>query len=148
MDPSLHSGVKSAVSWADSSRLKPSKVTKDANISRQGFGLRILGCTRYFVHRLPWERKNHQYRILYSIISAFEWRDHPPQKKTVTDEEEKSVLSLRQCSVSQVDRNDGKTRWITLRIASAPTLFSRSDFYRLLTVCRLQKDAQGKEIWL
>ena len=24
-----------------------------------GFGLCILGCSRYFVHQLPWERKNH-----------------------------------------------------------------------------------------
>ena len=30
------------------------------NNSRQGFGLCILGCARYFVHWLPWERKNHQ----------------------------------------------------------------------------------------
>ena len=37
-----------------------SKATKDTNISRQGFGLCILGCARYFVHWLPWERKNHQ----------------------------------------------------------------------------------------
>ena len=54
-----HSGVKSAVNWVDSSRWKPSKVTKVVNISRQGFGLRILGCASYFVHRLLRERKNH-----------------------------------------------------------------------------------------
>ncbi len=36
MDPPLPSKVKSAVSWVDSSRWKPSKVTKDANISRLG----------------------------------------------------------------------------------------------------------------
>ena len=56
----LPSGVKSAVSWVDSSRWKLSKVTKDTNISRQGFGRCILGCARYFVHQLCWERKNHQ----------------------------------------------------------------------------------------
>ena len=60
MDPPLHSGVKLAVSWVDSSRWKLSKATKDANISRQGFGLYILGFAKYFVHRLSWERKNHQ----------------------------------------------------------------------------------------
>ena len=59
MDPLLHSRVKSAISWMDSSRWKQSKVTKDTNISRQDFGLRILGHTRYFVHWSPWERKNH-----------------------------------------------------------------------------------------
>ena len=36
MDTSLHSGVKSAVSWVDSSTWKPSKVTRDTNISREG----------------------------------------------------------------------------------------------------------------
>ena len=30
------------------------------SFSRQGLRLRILGYARYFVHRLPWERKNHQ----------------------------------------------------------------------------------------
>ena len=48
MDRPLHLGVKSAVSWVDSSRWKPSKVSKDAIISRQDFALRILGCARYF----------------------------------------------------------------------------------------------------
>ena len=38
----------------------------------------------------------------------------------------KSALSLRQYNVSRVDRNDGKTTGIALRIDSAPTLFSRS----------------------
>ena len=75
MDPPLHSRVKLAVSWEDSSKWKPSKATKNANISRQGFGLHILECARYFVHRLPWEKKNHQQQILYSIIGAFEWRN-------------------------------------------------------------------------
>ena len=60
IDPPLPSRVKSAVSWVDSSRWKLSKVTKDTNISRQGFGLSILGCARYFVHWLSWEKKNHQ----------------------------------------------------------------------------------------
>ena len=123
MDPPFHSGVKLAVSWVDSSRWKLSKVTKGANISRQGFDLRILGCANYFVHWLPWERKNDQYEISNSIIDAFEGRNG---KKTATNEEEKSALSPKQCTVSQVDCNDGKTTWIALWIASIPTLFSRS----------------------
>ena len=36
-----------------------------------------------------------------------------------------SALSPRQCTVSQVDRNNGKTAWIALRTASGPTLFPR-----------------------
>ena len=61
-----------------------------------------------------------------------------------TNEEEKSALSSRQCTVSQIDRNDGKTTWIALQIASALTLFSRSGPQRLLAVCRPQKMLQGK----
>ena len=47
-------------------------------------------------------------------------------QKTATNEEEKCALSPRQCIMSQVDCNDGKTIWIALRIASALILFSRS----------------------
>ena len=65
-----------------------------------------------------------------------------------TKEEEKSTLSSKQCTVSQVDHNDGKTTWIVLRIASALTLFSRSGSHWPLAVCRPQKNASGKEIWL
>ena len=43
--------------------------------------------------------------MLYSITGAFERRN---RQKTATDEE-KSTLSPGLCSVSQVDRNDGKT---------------------------------------
>ena len=50
MDPPLHSRVKSAISWVDSSMWKLSKATKDANISRQGFGFCVLEYARYFVH--------------------------------------------------------------------------------------------------
>ena len=50
-------------------------MTKDTNICRQGFGLHILGCARYFVHWLTWERKNHQLWISYSIIGVFEGRN-------------------------------------------------------------------------
>ena len=127
----------------DSSRWKPSKGTTDTNISRQGFGLHILGCTRYFLYRLPWERKNHQYRTLYSTIGAFEGRN---RQKTATDEEEESALSSRQCTMSQVDCIDGKTTWIAIWIASAPIPFSRSGSQQLLAVCRPQKNAPEKEI--
>ena len=42
----------------------------------------------------------------HSIITVFEGRN---RQKTATNEEEESALSPRQCTVSQVDRNDGKT---------------------------------------
>ena len=56
----------------------------------------------------------------------------------------------KKCSftVSQVDRNDSKTTWIPFRITSALTLCSRYDHQWLLAVCRLQKNAPGKKIWL
>ena len=60
----------------------------------------------------------------------------------------KKCSFIRKCSVSQVDRNHDKTMWIALWIASAHTLFSRSGPQQLLAVCRPQKNAPGKEIWL
>ena len=60
----------------------------------------------------------------------------------------KSSLLPRQCTVSQIDRSDSKTIWIALWTASTPTLFSRSGPQQLLAICRSQKNAPGKEIWL
>ena len=53
----------------------------------------------------------------------------------------KNTLSLRQCIMSRVDCNNGKTTWITLQIASAPTIFSPSGPQWLLAVYRPQKNA-------
>ena len=144
MNPPLYSGVKLAVNWVDSSRWNLSKATKDANISRQGFGLRILGCARYFFFSSRKEDPSiANIRLHYWCV----WRKILP-KKTVTNEEGKRALLPRQCTVSQVDRNDGKTTWIALRIASAPTEFSICGPQQLLAVCRPQKNTPGKEIWL
>ena len=63
------------------------------------------------------------------------------QKNPATNEE-KSALLLRQCIVLQVDCYDHKTTWIALWLASTTTLFYFSP------VCRPQKNAPGKEIWL
>ena len=144
MDPPLHSGVKSAVSWMNSSRWKLSKATKDANISRQSFGCRILECAKYFLHRLPWEPP-----IYYIALFVFEGRICTKKKKKKKKKKShkwrrKSALLPRQCTVSQVDHNDGKTTWTALWIASAPTLFSRPGPQWLLAVCRPQKNATGE----
>ena len=72
----------------------------------------------------------------------FEERSH---QKMARNEEEESALSLRHCAVLQVD---GKTIWIALQIASSSTLCSWSGPQWLLAVCRPQKNAPGKEIWL
>ena len=45
MDALLHSRVKLAVNFVDSIRWKPSKATKDANISRQSFGMCKVFCS-------------------------------------------------------------------------------------------------------
>ena len=63
-----------------------------------------------------------------------------------TNEEEKRALSRRQCTVSQVNRNDDATTWIALQIASAPTLFSRSGPQLQMAVSKPQKNVLGKEI--
>ena len=69
-------------------------------------------------------------------------------KKTASHAEEKSVVPPRQCTVPQVHENDGQIEWIKLRIASSPTIFSRSAPLTLLTVCWSEKNAPGKEIGL
>ena len=71
-------------------------------------------------------------------IGMFEGRN---RQKMATNEVGKNALSLRQCTVSQVDCNDGKTTWIALWIASTPTLFSSNywlfaDLKRMLQVKR------------
>ena len=67
-------------------------------------------------------------------------------KKRPQMKKKKSALSPRQCTVSQVNRNDSKTTWIALQMVSALTLFSRSGPQQLLAVCQPQKNAPGKEI--
>ena len=59
--------------------------------------------------------------------------------------QEKSALSPKQCTMSQVNHNDGKSTWTALWIASAPTLFSRSGPQQQLAVCRPQKNAPMKK---
>ena len=63
--------------------------------------------------------------MLYGAIGAFEGRNC---EKTTPNEEEKSALSLRQCTVLQVDRYNGKIAWIALWIVSPSTVFFGSGF--------------------
>ena len=91
--------------------------------------------------QIIWKKELRASQQLYSIISAFEGRNC---QKTATNEEEKSALSPRQCTVLQVDGNDGKTTWIAFWIASLNSLSSRSGPQRQLAVCKQQKNA----IWL
>nr|XP_040583488.1 protein GVQW3-like [Lepeophtheirus salmonis] len=63
-------------------------------------------------------------------------------------EEEKDALSQKQCTVSQVNKNNPKIGRIGYRIDTAPTVFSRSGPQRLLALRRTQKDDPWEEIWL
>ena len=138
---SLQSQISSQL-WVDSSRWKSSKMIKDANISRQGFVFHILGSATYFVHWLPWERKkniNSEYYIVLLVHLKEEIAKKNSQKG-----KRKSALSPRQCTVSQVNHNDGKTTWIAFWIACAPTLFSRSGPQWLLAVCRPPKECSSE----
>ncbi|KAL7725070.1 hypothetical protein ACLKA6_010344 [Drosophila palustris] len=63
------------------------------------------------------------------------------RKETASYGEEKSVVPPRQCTVSQINENNGKIERIGLRIASPSTVFSRFGPQRLLALRRPQKDA-------
>ena len=104
MDQTLHSEVKSAVSWVDSSRWKPAKATKDTNISRQGFGLRILRCARYLVHRYLEKGRIINSKYYKALLMCLK----EEIAKKMSTNKEKSHLSPRQCIMSQVDHNDAK----------------------------------------
>ena len=91
---------------------------------QNGYVFCFLGFQWHILHRLFEERKNNQQRLLLCFIGLIERRNH---KKTSSFVEEKMHFFARQCNSSQIDENDGKNQWITLRIAFPLTLFSRSD---------------------
>ena len=139
----MYPPLTSAVSWEDSGRWKPSKVTKDVNIRRQGFGLHIFSDAQYilFIDYLEKGRTiNSEYHI--ALMVHLKEKNH---QKTATNQERKGNLSPRQCTMSQVDHNNDKITWIALWIASAPTLFSRSGPQWILSV-ELKRMLQGKRV--
>ena len=79
-------------------------MTKDANISRQDFGFRILGCTKYFFNDYLEKGRtiNSKYYIALLVYLKEEIAKKWPQMK-------KSALSPKQFTVSQVDHNSDKT---------------------------------------
>ena len=84
------------------------------------------------------------HKVLSSLITM---RNEDPSKANMI-EPYWCIWRKRQCTVSQVDCNDVKTTWIAFWIASTLTLFSRSGPQQLLAVCRPQKNAPEKQIWL
>ena len=85
---------------------------------------------------------NSKYYIALLVCLKEEIAKKQPQMK------KEKVLFHKSNAMSQVDRNDGKTTWIAFWIAATLTLSSRSDLQWLLAVCRFQKNAPEKEIWL
>ncbi|GFT29268.1 hypothetical protein TNCV_3588471 [Trichonephila clavipes] len=55
---------------------------------------------------------------------------------------------IEQCSVPQVQEKNGQIERIALRITFPPTVQSRSGPQLPLAVCRPQKKATRKEVWL
>ena len=138
MDPPLHSGVKLAVSWVDSTSWKPSKETKDADKVFASRFWDVLGIL-YIDYLEKGRIINKKYYIALLVCLKEEITKKWPQRK-----KKKKCSFTRQCTVSQVNCNDGKTTWI----ASTPTLFSRSCPQQVLAIWRPQINAPRKEIWL
>ncbi|KAM8719395.1 hypothetical protein ACLKA7_012018 [Drosophila subpalustris] len=99
---------------------------------------KVIASVFWDAHGISSEGADHQQRLLYGVIGAFERRN---RKETASYGEEKSVVPPRQCTVSQINENNGKIERIGLRIASPSTVFSRFGPQRLLALRRPQKDA-------
>jgi hypothetical protein len=59
-------------------------IIKDTTVRWQGYGISILGCAWYCIHRLPRKGPDHQLRVLHSVIGAFMMMN---QEKTFKEEQ-------------------------------------------------------------
>ena len=140
MDPPLHCGVKLAAAGEICPKWPKTQISAGKVLASVFWDVQGILFINYVEKRRTINSNYYYIALLVHLKEEI-------TKKTATSEEEKSALSPRQCTVSQVDHNDGKTTCIAFWIASAPTLFSRSSPQELLAVCRPQKNAPGKEIW-
>ena len=85
---------------SEQQQVKAIQSDRRRKISRHGFGLRILGCARYYIEKR--RTTNSEYYIALFVHLKEEIAKKQPQMK-------KKVLSASQCTVSQVDQSDGKT---------------------------------------
>ena len=108
MDPLLYSGVKWALSWADSSRWSRSKRQKTQISAGKTLDAQGILFIDYLEKRSNIHSKNH--------IALFVRLQEEITKKRLQIKK-KNLLSSS--VVSQVDRDDSKTTWIPLRIAPA-----------------------------
>ena len=104
----LNNSANSSCVWHESSE------------SLQIFDLSILTST-YNCSNLSKNGGSKVVHLIYDIIGGFEGRNCKKDP-----EWRKSVLSRRQCTVSQIDCSDGKIAWIALWISSPSTVFSGS----------------------
>ena len=84
MDPPFHSRVKLTVSWVDSSRWKPSKATKDTNVSRL---LASIFCDVQVILFIDYLEKGRTINSEYYIALLVRLKEEC--QKTATNEEEK-----------------------------------------------------------
>ena len=98
MDPPLHSGVKSAESYPKRPKMQISAGKVLASVFWDGQGI-------LYIDYLEKQRTIKSKCYIASLMRLKERNHH----KTATNGEEKGALSLKQCNVSQVDHNDGKT---------------------------------------
>ena len=135
MDKTLihHSRVKSAVS----SRWKPSKTTKDANINRKISASVLWDIQRILViNYFEKGRTINSKYIVFMVRLKEEIAKKKPQKKKKNVSFTKTMHHVKSQSQHK------------FRIFYAPTLSPRSEPQWLLAICRPQKNTPGKENWL
>ena len=88
------------------------------------------------------------YKWRKKIAKKLQKKKKKKKKKKTATSEEKELFHQDNAPCHKFITTMTKTTWIALWIASTPTLLSRSGPQQLLAVCRPQKNAPGKEIWL
>jgi hypothetical protein len=77
--------------------------------TQRSAGVSTMGSACYYILWLPLKGPEHQQRVLHGVIGAFKWWN---QEKNGPIWRKKSAVSSRQCTVSQINQNDGKIAWI------------------------------------
>ena len=129
----------------DSSRWKPSKATKDANINRQGFSLRILGFVRHFCSITLRKEEPSIANIISHYWCVLRKKSPPPPKKN-TNEEEKVLFHQDNAPCHKSIATMAKLHEMHFELLRTHPILQIWPQW-LVAVCRPQKNAPGKEIW-
>ena len=100
----------------------PSRETKNANTTGKVL-VSVFSNARGILF-IDYPDKGRTIKSEYYIALLVRLKEEMPPKQPQM--KKKNAFLLSQCIVSQVDRNNGKTTWITLQIASSASLFSKS----------------------